>query len=232
MTKNRISAILLIILAISWSLHVYANESSIYNFSWLDPEKEVYVLQNRKFRKKRRVFISGSFGRGLSGVFTSSTQFQGRAGFFFKEDYGISFLYSKNNSKKNSGAIDSLYTGNNPFLRLIDSYRGALFLWSPFYSKGNFFNQVFYYDFIVGLGYVELSEITNRDTINDIEGEANTNASHMGPLIDLEIKFFVNRSFNININATSVHYKDKNIDGYKEYWYNNWDLSIGLGIIL
>ena len=31
--------------------HVFANEKDIYEFSWLDPDKEVYVLQNRELKK-------------------------------------------------------------------------------------------------------------------------------------------------------------------------------------
>ena len=29
-----------------------------YNFKWLDPDKKVYVLQNRKYRKALRPFFS------------------------------------------------------------------------------------------------------------------------------------------------------------------------------
>lgn len=230
MRENKILIIVLMALTMIWCFSIQASESSVYNFSWLDPEKEVYVLQNRKFRKKRRVFISGGFGRGLSGHFTSSIHFQGRAGFFFKEDYGISFLYSKNNSKLDEGAADSLSIGDRPFRRLVQSYRGAMFLWSPFYSKGNFFNQIFYYDFIIGIGYAELSEKNNR---YDFNSQEHTNQEdYKGPLLDLETKFFINRSFNINANITSIYYRDEGIKSNDKFWHSNWDLSIGFGIIL
>ena len=36
---------------------VVANEKSVYEFSWLDKDKEIYVLQNRKFRKVGKQLI-------------------------------------------------------------------------------------------------------------------------------------------------------------------------------
>ena len=37
-----------------------------FNFSWLDPDKKVYVLQNRKYRKKNRFAIFLTGGLNLS----------------------------------------------------------------------------------------------------------------------------------------------------------------------
>ena len=37
-----------------------------------------------------------------------------------------------------------------------------MLLWAPFYSKANFFNKIFYYDFIIGIGYAELDDANNR----------------------------------------------------------------------
>ena len=81
-----------------------AGESSTYSFSWLDPDKEVYVLQNRKFRKKRSLFLNLGFGKDISESFVDSTQIQGRVGFFFKEDYGLGLLYSQNRGKDSDSA--------------------------------------------------------------------------------------------------------------------------------
>ena len=41
----------------------FAAESDLYNFSWLDKDKEIYVLQNRKFKKVNRFYLSGGFGK-------------------------------------------------------------------------------------------------------------------------------------------------------------------------
>ena len=217
----------------------FAAESSTYNFSWLDPEKEVYVLQNRKFRKKRRVFISGGGGMGLSGSFVDSRFWQARAGFFFGEEYGLGFLYSHNFGTANEAADTLDRNDIFPFRRLVKNYRGALFLWSPFYSKTNFFNKIFYYDFIIGLGVAELNEVNNAESFElyngrKVEGADITDRSesHRGPLIDLEIKFYITKWINLSLNANAVFYQAKNGHDTDTVWYHNWDLGAHLGFML
>lgn len=224
-------AILPFILALLWGGYSHARESSTYDFSWLDPDKEVYVLQNRKFRKKRSAFFSGGFGKGLSGAFVDSVQFQVRTGFFFQEDYGLGFLYSKNDSDESE--TGKSVTLEFPFRRLVQDYRGAMLLWSPFYSKTNFFNKVFYYDIIVGLGYAELNETNNRLAVEGRNPELeDVELKHQGPLVDLEAKFFITPWLNTSINVNAVYYKDKNSDNTKDIWYNQWDLTFSIGFIL
>ena len=208
-------------------------------FSWLDPDKEVYVLQNRKFRKKRSLFVSGGGGKTLSGAFVKSTQLQVRMGFFFKEEYGMGLLYSKNKGKKNTTA-ESVYANNSiPFHRIVEDYQGAMFLFSPFYSKANFFNQIFYYDFIIGLGYGKLNESNNRGELNN-RGKLNeeeplrTKESHNGPLMDLGLKFFITPYLSTSLNANAFYYQAKSgkKDNSKEIWYSHWDLTLSVGLTL
>ncbi len=45
------------------SLQLVASEKNVYDFSWLDQDKEVYVLQNRKFRKKNKLYVGAMAGR-------------------------------------------------------------------------------------------------------------------------------------------------------------------------
>ena len=110
----------------------YSGESSTYNFSWLDPDKEVYVLQNRKFRKKRSLFLKAGFGKSLSGSFVDSTQLQARAGFFFKEEYGVGVLYSKNNGKANETSETVGKFISIPFVELPKTTKGSCFFGHPF----------------------------------------------------------------------------------------------------
>src|SRR5690554_4309003 len=63
-----------------------ASSDLTYNFSWLDPDKEVYVLQNRKYRKAGRLHATLGGGITTSGAFVDSTTLQGRVGFFFREE--------------------------------------------------------------------------------------------------------------------------------------------------
>ena len=71
---------------------------------------------------------------------------QARFGFFFTEELGVEFLYSKNSGKENDTAQSVRRgpdgSGTIPFRRIIDQYYGAYFLWSPFYAKVNTFNKI------------------------------------------------------------------------------------------
>ena len=83
---------------------IFSSESDIYDFTWLDPDKEVYVLQNRKFRKSGRLYINAGGGMTTSGAFINASNIQFRGGFFFKEDWGLEGVYSLNSGKENETA--------------------------------------------------------------------------------------------------------------------------------
>ncbi len=215
--------------------NLLASESSTYDFSWLDPEKEVYVLQNRKFRKNKRLFITAGGGKTLSGAFVDSTIAQARIGYYFKEDWGVTILYSKNSGEENNTAKAIRANGAVPFRRIITNYQGVMVNWSPFYSKANFFNKVFYYDFILGAGLASLDQETNRTEVNNAQGTTVIDKeSFTGSLFDIGIKFYITKNFSADMNLTALYYKGLNgvkasNDNSKEIYNSNWDLSFGLG---
>ena len=72
---------------------VVANEKSVYEFSWLDKDKEIYVLQNRKFRKVGKVYVGAGGVKTISGAFVDSYGGTLRGGYFFSEDWGIEGVF-------------------------------------------------------------------------------------------------------------------------------------------
>lgn len=40
------------------SSYTFSSEKSVYDFEWLDDDKEIYVLQNRKYRKDGKFNLS------------------------------------------------------------------------------------------------------------------------------------------------------------------------------
>ena len=104
-------------------------------------------------------------GITTSGAFVDSTVIQGRAGYFFREEWGFELVYSMNNGDENATAksVRSEGTaGSIPFRRIVDNYMGGMILWSPFYAKINTFNQIIYVDWIIGLGVAKLEETNNQ----------------------------------------------------------------------
>ncbi|GAB4009509.1 MAG: hypothetical protein Fur0010_00250 [Bdellovibrio sp.] len=215
---------------------VMASERDVYNFSWLDPDKEVYVLQNRKYRKDGKFHVNLGAGLTTSGAFVDAKTFQGRAGYFFREDWGFEFLYAKNSGTENATAASVRsdgVSGSIPFRRIVDSYMGGMLMWSPFYAKINTFNKIIYLDWLLGLGVAKIEETNNRDEfLTGLISSAQTTGSHTGLMWDTSLKFYLNENWDIRTDLTVVHYKAEKptrSSTKEESYYSNWDFSLSLG---
>ena len=207
----------------------------MYDFHWLDPDKEVYVLQNRKFRKKGKLHFNVGGGITTSGAFVDTAVFQGRIGYFAREEWGFEYLYSKNNGKENSTARSVRNDGGSgsvPFRRIITNYTGGMVLWSPFYNKINTFNSIIYSDWIIGLGYAQLEHEHNGIELKDGDKQE-TVVSHNGIIWNLGNKIYLAENFNVRVDLTTIHYRAKRIstkpDREKKIWYSNWDIALSFG---
>ena len=143
-----------------------ADEKNLYDFMWLDPDKKVYVLQNKVHKKAKTVYANLGYGTGLSSDFQDTSMVHSNAGFFFTEDWGVELLYTKYNNKDND-AMTNLAKINEvaPFIRKTESNYGVLVKWSPFYGKINTFNKIFYFDWSFGLGIGKLNTKSNASTV-------------------------------------------------------------------
>lgn len=214
----------------------FSSEERTYNFSWLDPDKEVYVLQNRKYRKAGRLHATLGGGITTSGAFVDSNTIQGRVGFFFREEWGAEFVYAKNSGDENKAAKllrNEGGAGSVPFRRIIDNYMGGMILWSPFYTKVNAFNKIIYLDWILGLGYAKVEETNNA--LEFLTGAVNvdpTVESNSGLMWNLGVKFFINDRFSLRTDLTTIHYQailPSDTNSEKD-WNTNYDLAVSLGI--
>lgn len=212
---------------------ILASEKDIYEFLWLDPDKEVYVLQNRKFRKDNHLYVNLGGGITTSGAFVDATALQGRIGYFVTEDIGLEGIYSKNSGKENDTALGVRNpggAGSKPFRRIVDSYMGAMVLWSPFYSKINTFNKIVYMDWIFGLGYAQLKEHNNQLELPSGSNDTTQTAlSHAGLVWDVAMKFYIDESFSIRTDLTAIHYSATKVNSVGTAINSNFDATIALG---
>jgi outer membrane beta-barrel protein len=211
----------------------FASESSVYDFTWLDADKEVYVLQNRKFRKDGKLYVSGLAGMTTSGAFVDSTSYQGRAGFFFQEEFGFEVLYSKNVSSKNDTFKNVEASGSTPYYRKIEDYMGAMFNWAPFYAKINTFNKVIYFDWIFGVGGAKITSKDNRNDIlvNSPGEDVLTSESSTGMMWGTGPRFYLSEHWSIRLDMTALYYKaDRQITTSRKESgnFSNYDLTLGL----
>ncbi|HLE11588.1 MAG: hypothetical protein A2504_05485 [Bdellovibrionales bacterium RIFOXYD12_FULL_39_22] len=235
-----IIAVVFLLTVLLFENKLSAGESSTYNFSWLDPDKEVYVLQNKKYRKDKKAHLSAGYGMTTNGAFVDATSLQGRVGFFFTEEWGMEFLYAQNSGEENENFQSVLNIGgpgSTPFRRIVENYLGAMVLWSPFYAKVNTFNSIVYVDWMVGLGYGQLNEKNNREVVRTgTTGLADVKESHNAIMWGTGLKFYLSPMFHIRLDLTAMHYSALRALTVKtsddEGNYENFDLTLALGINL
>ena len=215
---------------------LHAGESSLYDFSWLDPDKEVYVLQNRKFRKAGKIHMSGGYGMTTSGPFVDAISFQGRLSVFMHEEWGLEGIYAVNSGEQNdtySAVVNKGGPGSTPFTRIIQNYTGVMFIWSPFYAKINTFNSIVYLDWMFGIGYANVTEKNNtRNFLANGTDPVETEESHTGLLWQTTFNVYLNQVTSLRIDLTAIHYsakKPSNTEAVDEFYYN-FDLSASLGV--
>ena len=221
-------------------MDTFGSTGDAYDFSWLDPGKKIFVLQNRRFIKRGKLNFSVGSGVTTSGAFVDSFNLSGRGSYFFTEEFGIELLYSKNNGKENSTA-ESVRNpggaGSIPFRRIIDNYYGAYLSWSPFYSKINTFNQIIYLDILFNLGIVSMEETNNAQEVSvggagsfEMSTEQRTALSW-----DVGWKVYLSEYMDLRLDVTALHYQATSALGIvtnsdEKNWYSHYDLALSLGV--
>ncbi len=218
------------------TINSFAAEKDVYEFSWLDPDKEVFVLQNRKYHKSGMMHLNLGYGITTSGAFVDSNAIHGRLGYFFSEDWGFEGLYSKNSGEENDTArsvranVNS--SGQTPFRRIVENYVGAMILWSPFYTKINTFNKIAYMDWIFGLGYGQLTENNNKLKFNSTSLDDNivSTEKHSGIMWTWAMKFYLTENFSVRGDFTGIHYSATEPKLNKSSMVNHYDATLSFGI--
>ncbi len=188
---------------------VIAAEKDLYDFLWLDPDKKVYVLQNKVHKKEHTVFANLGIGIGLSSTFQDTSLIHGNFGYFITEEFAIEGLYT-NYSNKDNEALANLQklNGSVPFIRKTKSNLGAIAKWSPFYGKVNTFNKIFYFDWSFGLGAGILKTESNATTVaNPTLANSYKSESYATIIGKSELTFHATKNINLNIGFIMNNYK-------------------------
>lgn len=213
------------------------NGKDEYDFSWLDPEKKIYVVQNRKYTKAQKVELAINGGIGIGEPYRTRRIVLPRLFYYFNESWGFSFLAGFNKNAENDNLSQLRLTNTNviPVVRDVQTFYGGSAVWLPFYGKINMFNQILYMDWHFELGLSQVtSEIDLNITKNDPPklNEANYTAWHFGT----GMKFFITRHIAARLDYLMVNYKAPvGIDGTLtgtlgavESNYDNHFLTLGM----
>lgn len=229
------NTLLLSTLTIGSPMVSVAAEKDLYDFLWLDPDKKVYVLQNKVHKKEHTVYANLGVGLGLSSTFQDTSLFHGNMGYYLSEEWAVEALYSSYSNKDNE-ALENLkrLNGSIPFIRKPKSSYGVIAKWSPFYGKINTFNKIFYFDWAFGLGLGKLNTESNAGTVAD-PSKANIYSaeSYTTLLGKTELTLHATKNIHIGLGLIMNNYKapGPTISGRPgtEKVRNNLDSMISIG---
>lgn len=200
----------MILLVIFISLNVSkAGEQSLYDFLWLDPDKSVYVLQNKIYKKERNFYANIGYLENYTSKFQDTNGISLQGGYYFREDWGIELFFNQYSNKDNDDLENiRLVNESEPFVRRMKKSYGGLLIWSPFYGKINTFNKIFYFDWSFGAG---LGEVQTESNLKSVTNERKSNTfkreSQLGGIAKTKLKFHLNENVHLGLEYMNTYYK-------------------------
>ncbi|MCM2277537.1 MAG: outer membrane beta-barrel domain-containing protein [Oligoflexia bacterium] len=202
-----------------------------YSFKWLDPEKKIYVLQNRRYLKANRLLLSAMAGPGLSNPYRTTLSLEPRAAFYFREDLGLEVFYRRGFNTSNN-AFKALVATNSavyPVIREIRSEYGALMHWVPWYAKINVFNKILYFDWYLSGGAGQLQTWVNRDA-RFPEGEF-LQQDLFGLFLGTGHQYHLSRGLTVRLDITGAFYQAPTFGSTgDQVWFSDYNFGFGLGL--
>ena len=183
-------------------------EKGEYDFSWLDPEKKIYVVQNRKYTKAKHMEMMLSGGFGMGQPYRSTWVMVPRLAYYFSESWGLSALgvFAANSENSNILELKQISASSFPNVRDVKSFVGGGAVWVPFYAKINTFNRIFYIDWHWEAGLASVS--TQVDLNTSATGDPRLQFdNYMGFYWGTGQKFFVSKNFAVRLDLLGLYYK-------------------------
>ena len=227
-----LAAVWLVLIATSWGQAAPPpSNSDEYNFSWLDPDKKIYVLQNRKYLKAGHLMVSAMGGVASTSPYLTTYNVQPRLSFFLSEAFGIETFYTlmSNSENGNFDALKQASPSTNPLIREIRSQYGVLLNYVPWYAKINVFNKILYFDwyFSGGAGTIQ-SALDRRQTVSAPHDYVEQ--STLGVFAGTGHIYHLTQDFSVRLDMTASFYRAPNLGtSGDKIWFSNYLFAIGLG---
>ncbi len=187
---------------------VHAGEKSLYDFLWLDPDKKVYVLQNKLYKKEHTAYVDVGYLSNFTSKFQDTYGFSGKAGFYLHEEWAIELFYNGYTNQNNDDFRNvRLVNRQEPFIRKLNSSYGANAIWSPFYGKINTFNQIVYFDWSLGAGYAMINGESNLKSVK--QGNVVTYFSketYSGGVLKTNLKFHLTENWHLSAEYMNTYF--------------------------
>ncbi|MFP5387050.1 MAG: outer membrane beta-barrel domain-containing protein [Bacteriovoracia bacterium] len=201
-------SLLALALMLMLTIKTYAGEESLYDFLWLDPDKKVYVLQNKLYKKEQSFYFDVGYVSNFTSKFQDTKGFALRGGYFIHEEWGLELFYQQySNSNNDDFRNVRLINEAEPFIRRPKSTYGAAVVWSPFYGKINTFNKIFYFDWSFAAGYAQVNTDSNIKTVrqNGAKNKYETEV-YNGAVLKTNLKFHLRENLHLGVEYMNTYY--------------------------
>lgn len=215
----------------------FAGTKDYYEFKWLDPEKKVFVLQDKLFENEKKFYFNLGYGSQTLSQFQDVSVFHGALGYFFKEEWGVELFAHIYRNKDNNAynAVQQPRTGTPvlPFILRAKNTIGLMAIYAPFYAKLNTYNLIYYIDWSFGLG---ASKVSAEDNFSDFDSNATTlrvgyeSVSKTAITAKTQVAFHLSDLWSLNIDFYNYWMKSRQPDGGSEKYirFHDWIFSAGL----
>lgn len=166
---------------------------------WAAKDEDFAVVQNRRYTKAERFFLSASSGVPFNDPYSSGTLFSGSLGYYFNERWGLDVTYTNGSLSDN----DSVTQFKNTYSATPDHNvsKSSLFLsgnFVPFYAKMSMMDRaIIYFDMgaSLGLGMVDYN-------ITQLEGDISKSAP--GLKLGIYQQIFFSEHFAIRVDLINT----------------------------
>ena len=212
--------------------NVNAGEENLYDFQWLDPDKAVYVLQNKIHKKEHSIYMDVGYLTNLTSTFNDTRGIAVKAGYYFHEEWAVEMMYLGYNNTKNENYRNvTLLNGGVPFVRRPTSTLGVGIVWSPFYGKINTFNKIVHFDWSFGVGVAQVNTQSNISSARlGTAADVYENEKNTGGYAKSAVKFHLNQNWHVGVEWIGTYYQAPGPKNPKQDKIrSNNDLVIQLG---
>lgn len=226
--------LLLLVLCFNIALQkATAGEEDLYDFLWLDPDKKVYVLQNKIYPKDGTFYADIGYVSNITNEFQNISGAGLKVGYYWAEEWAVEFSHITYSSQNNT-AYDSVRVVNEtePFIRRPLSNTSIFAIWSPFYGKINTFNKIFYFDWYFGVGTGQFTTESNLDSVVDPSKPSTFKKQTFTPLqLKTGVKVHMNKNLHIGVEFLNTNFQAGSAKnpGNKSLKQSN-DLIFSLGV--
>lgn len=236
MNKNFYAKLLLAITALLFTaapFNATASEKDLYDFLWLDPDKKVYVLQNKIYPKTNSFYVDIGYAQNMTGEFQDTTGGQLKAGYFWNEEFAVELNHLQFGSQNNS-AYNGIraVNGAEPFIRRGIKTTSLFLIWSPFYGKINTFNKIFYFDVYFGAGSGSMTMESNLDSVTKKDTKSQFKTETFVPVqFKTGAKLHINRHVHVGIEFMNNNFQAGSAENpNSNKWRQSNDFIFSVGV--